>query len=58
MIATSEIRRSDRRAVEPNHLLYIAVKILSLRLRDLLNVANSKITRQQIESEVYVNNCL
>jgi hypothetical protein len=28
MIATSEIRRKDRRGVTPQHILYMAMKIL------------------------------
>ena len=32
----SEIRRGDRRGVTPQHLLYMAMKILLLRVRDEL----------------------
>ncbi|XP_039970108.1 uncharacterized protein LOC120782016, partial [Bactrocera tryoni] len=32
MQATSELRRTDRRATDPQHLLYIAVKIMRLRI--------------------------
>lgn len=64
MIATSELRRSDRRGVTPNHLLYIAMKIMRIRVRDSLTIAfkfvgkNTHITRQQIESETYINDCI
>ncbi|GFX74605.1 ATP-dependent DNA helicase [Trichonephila clavipes] len=34
MMASSELRRSDRRAVTPHHLLYVAMKIMRLRVRD------------------------
>ncbi len=63
-IATSELRRTDRRAVTPHHLLYMAMKILRLRVRDSLTIAfkhvghNTLINREQIESEAYINNCL
>lgn len=64
MIASSELRRKDRRGVTPHHLLYVAVKIMRMRIRDCFTVAfkhigiNNSITRQQIESEQYVNNCI
>ena len=64
MIATSELRRSDRRAVTPYHVLYVAMKIMRLRVRDSLTVAfkhvgkDTKITRKQIEDEDYINNCV
>lgn len=38
-MATSELRRIDRRGVTPHHLLYLAMKILRLRVRDSLTVA-------------------
>lgn len=64
MIATSEIRRKDRRGVRPDHLLYIAMKILRLRVRDSLTVAfkfissNTKITKEQVMNKEYLNNCI
>lgn len=64
MIASSELRRSDRRGVMPYHLLYMAMKVMRIRIRDSLSVAfknvgkDTAITRQQIESEEYINNCL
>lgn len=64
MIASSELRRTDRRAITPYHLLYIAVKIMRLRIRDCLTVAfkhigpNTNITREQIQSDEYINNCI
>ncbi|GBP91919.1 hypothetical protein EVAR_103568_1 [Eumeta japonica] len=39
MMASSELRRSDRRAVTPYHLLYMAMKIMRMRVRDSLTVA-------------------
>lgn len=63
-IASSELRRSDRRAATPYHLLYMAMKIMRLRVRDSLTVAfkhigkNTTVTRQQIQDEEYINNCI
>ncbi|XP_044599366.1 uncharacterized protein LOC123275348 [Cotesia glomerata] len=63
-IATSELRRSDRRGVTPHHLLYLAMKIMRLRVCDSLTIAfkhvgkNTNITRQQVESADYINNCI
>lgn len=51
-MATSELRRKDRRGVTPQHLLYLAMKILRIRVRDSLMVAfkhtgnNNYITRK------------
>lgn len=39
MMASSELRRKDRRGVNPYHLLYMAVKIMRLRVRDCLTIA-------------------
>ncbi|CAH0726844.1 unnamed protein product, partial [Brenthis ino] len=60
MMATSELRRSDRRGVTPQHLLYLAMKIMRIRIRDSLSIAfkrvgkDASITKQQIESENYI----
>ncbi|XP_043273933.1 uncharacterized protein [Venturia canescens] len=64
MISSSELRRSDRRGVTPYHLLYVAMKIMRLRIRDCLTVVfkhigpNTNIKREHIESEIYMNNCI
>lgn len=64
MMASSELRRSDRRAVTPYHLLYMAMKIMRMRVRDSLTVAfkhvgkDTKITRKQIEHNQYIHNCI
>lgn len=61
MMASSELRRADRRGVTPHHLLYVAMKIMRQRVRDSLTIAfkhignNDKISRRQIESEEYIN---
>lgn len=64
IMATSEICRKDRRGVKPDHLLYIAMKILHLRVRDSITVAfkfissNTKITKEQVMNKEYLNVCL
>ena len=64
MISTSELRRSDRRGVTPQHLLYMAMKIMRLRVRDCLTIAykhvgkDIQITKQQLQSREFINNCL
>ena len=64
MMATSELRRSDRRGVTPHHLLYMAMKIMRLRVRDSLTVAfkhvgkDTNITKEQIQSENYIQGCI
>lgn len=56
MMATSELRRSDRRGVTPQHLLYLAMKIMRIRIRDSLSIAfkhfgkRTTITKKQIVS--------
>lgn len=63
-MTTSELRRKGRRGVTPQHLLYLAMKILRIRVRDSLTVAfkhtgnNNYVIRQQIESTVYIHDCL
>lgn len=64
MMASSELRRQDRRGVDPYHLLYMAVKIMRLRVRDSLTIAfkhvgtDTNITKEQVQSEEYINNCI
>ncbi|GFX81147.1 serine--tRNA ligase [Trichonephila clavipes] len=64
MMATSELRRSDRRGVTPQHLLYMAMKIMRIRIRDSLSIAfkhvgkGTTITKEQIKSEDYVQGCI
>lgn len=62
MMATSELRRSDRRGVTPQHLLYIymAMKIMRLRIKQSLSIAfkhvgkGTEITKEQIQSDDYI----
>lgn len=64
MMASSELRRKDRRGVHPYHLLYMAVKIMRLRVRDCLTIAfkhvgtDTKISKEHVKSEEYINNCI
>ncbi|CAH1119807.1 unnamed protein product [Phaedon cochleariae] len=60
MMATSELRRVDRRGVTPHHLLYMAMRIMRLRVRDSLKHvgANTKITKDEIQSEDYIQGCI
>lgn len=59
-MSTSEIRRSDRRGVTPQHVLYMAMKILRFRVRDgVQNMfrclrTTEKITRDMIEDREFV----
>ncbi|GBP34313.1 hypothetical protein EVAR_7364_1 [Eumeta japonica] len=63
-MATTEIRRTDRRGVNPHHLLYMAAKNMRLRVASSLTIAfkfvgnDTKVTKQTIKSEEYVNDCL
>lgn len=60
-IATSELRRSDRRGVTPRHLLFLAMKIMRLRMSESISVAfkhvgqDINITKEQILSFDYLN---
>ncbi|XP_049318190.1 uncharacterized protein LOC105232370 isoform X10 [Bactrocera dorsalis] len=64
MQATSEIRRTDRRATDPQHLLYLAAKIMRLRVSQSVRIAfkhvgyDNKITKENVQSEEYINNCI
>ncbi|GFY13124.1 ATP-dependent DNA helicase [Trichonephila clavipes] len=50
MMASSELRRSDRRAVTPHHLLYVAMKIMRLRVRDSLTIAFKHVVEKKLSS--------
>ncbi|KAI4475882.1 hypothetical protein M0804_014027 [Polistes exclamans] len=65
MMASSELRRSDRRAVTLYHLLYMAMKIMRIRVYDSLTVffknvsKDTKITRKKTaEHKQYISNCI
>lgn len=64
MIANSEIRRKDRRGVTPEHILYMAMKILRLKVVD--GIRNSfrcvqeteNICRRMIEDRKFLEDCV
>lgn len=63
MIATSEIRR-DRRGVKPEHILYMAMKIMRVRLNEGLRLTfkctgdTAKLTRADLEDKRLVEKCI
>ncbi|XP_061379007.1 uncharacterized protein LOC116766476 isoform X3 [Danaus plexippus] len=63
-IATSELRRTDRRGVTPRHLLFLAMKIMRLRLNENINTAfkniaqGKNITKEQLLSSSHLNGCV
>jgi hypothetical protein len=64
MIATSEIRHRDHRGVTPQHVLYMAMKILQLRVVDVIyNMfrcmrKNEDITRRMLEDRQFMEECV
>lgn len=60
MMATSEIRRSDRRGATPQKILYVAMKILRLRMVDGIystfrNVSDTEdVTRRMLEDPEFL----
>ena len=64
MNATSEIRRRDRRGVTPDHVLYMAMKIMRLRINEGIYTTfrktynTSKITKKMIENKNVIETCL
>jgi len=64
MIANSELRRADRRGAKPEHILYMAMKILRLRAVDCINetfrcVATTEmVTRRMLEDRQYFEECV
>ncbi|XP_058839321.1 uncharacterized protein LOC131694833 [Topomyia yanbarensis] len=63
MKATSELRRSDRRGAKPNHLLYMAMKILRLRVTEGLQhtykcMGTANITRAQLSDKSFLENLM
>jgi hypothetical protein len=63
MMATSETRRSDRRGVKPQHLPYVAMKILRLCVKEgvyntFCCVRNTEgINRRMIEDLNFLKQC-
>lgn len=62
-IASSELRRADRRGVVPTHLLYAVVRLLRLRMKSCISVSfkhsgyTLQITKEMIEDPNYLNKC-
>lgn len=63
MMATSELRRRDRRAATPKHVLYVAMKILRLRVSEGLQctfrcMATANITRAMLNDRQFLEQCI
>lgn len=63
MMATSELRRRDRRAAKPKHVLYVAMKILRLRVSEGLQctfrcMATANITRAMLNDREFLEQCI
>lgn len=59
MMATSELRRRGRRGVKPQHLIYMAMKILRLRVTEGLHstfkcMGTANITRGMLNDKEFV----
>lgn len=64
MITTSEIRRRDRRGATPEKVLYMAMKLLRLRMVDGIyqtfkSVSSTEhLTRRMLEDKQFLDNCV
>jgi hypothetical protein len=64
MMATSEIRRKERRGVTSQHILYMAMKILRLRVSEGLYATfrcvgeTEHITKRMTEDKEYLESCI
>ncbi|XP_049514317.1 uncharacterized protein LOC119432693 [Dermacentor silvarum] len=64
MLASSEIRRKDRRGATPQHILYMAMKVLRIRIRDGMQVTfrstrdTAGITKRMIEDIDFIETCV
>jgi len=64
MMFISEIRRSDRRGVKPEHVLYMAMKVMRMRLTESMfcTFKNSdnlkKLTRENIEDKQFMDSMI
>jgi len=63
-MATSQIRRRDRRGVTPQRLLYMAMKIVRLRISEGINNVRfrntaviAKLMREEVEDKKFVERC-
>jgi hypothetical protein len=63
-VATSEIRLKDRRGVIRQHIFYMAMKILRLRVSEVLYATfrcvgeTEHITKRMIEDKEYLESCI
>lgn len=63
MIASSETRRRDRRGAKPQHLLYMAMKLLRLRVSEGLHctfkcMGTANITRANLSDREFMEQCI
>lgn len=64
MIASSEIRRADRRGASPQKLLYVAMKLLRIQAVDKIYKTfkcvpfTENVSRRKLEDKQYIENCL
>ena len=63
MMATSEIRRKDRRGATPQHVLYMAMKIMRLRVTEGLQntfkcMGTANITRGMLADRNFLETCV
>lgn len=63
MMATSEIRRRDRRGAKPEHILFMAMKIMRLRVSEGLKntfkcMGTANITRAQLQDREFLETCI
>lgn len=63
MMATSEIRRKDRRGVTPQHILYMAMKILRMRVVEGMfhtfkTSSTVNVTRAMLNDKEFIRDCM
>ena len=63
-MATSELRRKDRRGARADHLLYVAMKVLRLRVSSglystfVVTARTANITRRMLEDRLFLEHCV
>jgi hypothetical protein len=64
MVATGEIGRKDRRGVTPQHIVYMSMKLLRLRVSEGLYATfrcvggTERVTKRMIEDKEYLESCI
>ncbi|XP_053698655.1 uncharacterized protein LOC128745602 [Sabethes cyaneus] len=63
MIASSETRRCDRRGAKPQHVLYMAMKVLRLRVSEGLQctfkcMGTANVTRGDLQNREFMEQCI